>query len=111
MRLSPHGDSAVMMLTCEYTVDKDGLVKAKITAQPNLNAAPAEPGEPYRAYSLADGSVSYFITEPGAPAHPAILMQQAGAGGAMTNTGCAYGDKAAYGQLMTYLTSLKVGHR
>ncbi|HVL12038.1 MAG TPA: RNA polymerase sigma factor [Gemmata sp.] len=32
MRLSPHGDSAVMMLTCEYTIDKDGVVRAKITA-------------------------------------------------------------------------------
>jgi hypothetical protein len=86
-------------------------LKAKITAQPNLNPAPAEPGEPYRTYSTADGRASYFITEPGAPAHPAILMQQAQEGGAMKNSGCAYGDKAAYGQLMAYLASLKAGRK
>ena len=86
-------------------------LKAKITAQPNLSPAPQDPGEPYRAYSLADGSASYYGTEPGAPAHPAIRMQQVGDGGAMKNTGCAYGDKAAYAQLMTYLTSLKAGRK
>jgi hypothetical protein len=85
--------------------------KAKITSQPNLNAAPAEPGEPYRAYSTADGKASYFITEPGAPAHPAILMQQVGEGGAMKNSGCAYGDKTAFDQLTTYLASLRAGHK
>jgi RNA polymerase sigma factor (sigma-70 family) len=31
LRLSPHGDSTVMVLTCDYTLDKDGVVKAKIT--------------------------------------------------------------------------------
>ncbi len=86
-------------------------LKAKITSQPNLVPAPPDPAEPYRAYSLADGSLSWFITEPGAPAHPAILMQQAGAGGAMTNTGCAYGDKAAYQQLTAYLAGLKAGRK
>jgi hypothetical protein len=85
-------------------------LRAKITAQPGLAPAPQEPTEPYRAYSTADGHASYFITEPGAPAHPAILMQQT-AGGAMTNTGCPYGDKAAYDQLMAYLTGLKAGRK
>jgi len=85
-------------------------LKAKILAQPRLIPAPAEAGEPYRAYSLADGGASYFITEPGAPAHPAILMQQA-LGGGMRNTGCAYGDKAAYGELMGYLAGLKAGRK
>ena len=85
-------------------------LKAKITAQPGLVPAPQEPTEPYRAYSAAEGRASYFITEPGAPAHPAILMQQA-TGGQMKNTGCAYGDKAAYDQLMAYLTGLKAGRK
>ncbi len=84
---------------------------AKVTSQPNLVPAPVEPGEPYRTYSLADGSVSYFVTEPGAPAHPAILMQQALPGGNMKNTGCAYGDQAAYGELMGYLAGLKAGRK
>jgi hypothetical protein len=85
--------------------------KAKITAQPNLTAAPADAGEPYSTYSTADGKASWFITEPGAPAHPAILMQQVATGGSMKNTGCAYGDKAAYDQLVTYIASLKAGHK
>ena len=85
-------------------------LKATVTTQPRLVAAPKEPAEPYRAYSTADGRASYFITEPGAPAHPAILMQRA-SGGQMTDTGCAYGDKAAYDQLMAYLTGLKAGRK
>ena len=85
-------------------------LKAQVTGQPGLVAAPQEPSEPYRAYSTADGRASYFITEPGAPAHPAILMQQA-AGGEMANTGCAYGDKAAYGELTAYLAGLKAGRK
>jgi len=85
-------------------------LKAKILAQPTLKAAPQEPTEPYRAYSTADGHASYFITEPGAPAHPAILMQRA-ANGRIDSTGCAYGDKTAYDQLMTYLTGLKAGRK
>jgi hypothetical protein len=98
---------ATVVLDCSQPFET---LKAKITAQPGLNPAPQEPTEPYRAYSTADGHASYFITEPGAPAHPAILMQQA-AGGAMTNTGCAYGDKSAYDQLMAYLTGLKAGRK
>jgi hypothetical protein len=31
MTISPHGDSNVIAVICEYTVDKEGLVKAKIT--------------------------------------------------------------------------------
>jgi hypothetical protein len=95
-------------LDCSQPFDAQ---KAKITAQPNLTAAPADAGEPYRTYSTADGKASWFITEPGAPAHPAILMQQVAADGSMKNTGCAYGDKAAYDQLVAYIASLKAGHR
>jgi hypothetical protein len=98
---------ATVALDCSQPFDA---LKTKITAQPGLVPAPQEPTEPYRAYSTADGHASYFITEPGAPAHPAILMQQA-AGGAMTNTGCAYGDKAAYDQLTAYLMGLKAGRK
>ena len=85
-------------------------LSAKITGQPGLKPAPEEAGEPYRVYSTADGHASYFITKPGAPAHPAILMQEA-AGGQMKNTGCAYGDKAAYQELMAYLTGLSAGRK
>jgi hypothetical protein len=31
MTISPHGDSKVIAVICEYTLDKEGLVKAKIT--------------------------------------------------------------------------------
>lgn len=31
MKLYPHGDNPVLVIICEYTVAKDGLVKAKIT--------------------------------------------------------------------------------
>ena len=86
-------------------------LKAKITAQPNLKAAPEDASEPYRAYSSEDGQTSYFITQPGAPAHPAILMQQVAEGGGMKNTGCAYGDKAAFDQLTVYLASLSAGRK
>jgi hypothetical protein len=85
-------------------------LRAKIVAQPGLNPAPQEAAEPYRAYSTADGHASYFITEPGAPAHPAILMQLA-ADGEMKTTGCGYGDKPAYDQLVAYLTGLKAGRK
>src|SRR5262245_47853235 len=31
MKIAPHGDSAVIGIVCDYTVAKDGLVKAKVT--------------------------------------------------------------------------------
>ena len=49
----------------------------RITAQPNLAAPSHAPGEPYTFYSTTDGKASYLITEPGAPGHPAIMMQDA----------------------------------
>jgi len=81
-----------------------------ITAQPGLKGAPKDPAEPYRWYSSEDGATSYMVTEPGAPGHPAIMMQKALHGDVKT-TGCAYGDKAGYDQLMKYLDSLKTWHR
>jgi hypothetical protein len=101
----PHAPAAVQ-LDCRTPF---AALRTKIITQPNLVPAPAEPGEPYRVYSTADGQASYFVTEPGAPAHPAIVMQQVGPGGTMKNSGCAYGDKAAYGELMAYVAGLKAG--
>ncbi|MDB5448118.1 MAG: hypothetical protein JWQ97_3435 [Phenylobacterium sp.] len=98
---------AAVGLDCAQGFDA---LKAKVLAQPGLKAAPQEPSEPYRAYSTTDGQASYFVTEPGAPAHPAILLQQVAPGG-MKNAGCSYGDKAAYDQLMAYLTGLKAGRK
>jgi hypothetical protein len=85
-------------------------LKAKITDQPGLAAAPKDPGEPYRFYTAADQATSYMITEAGAPGHPAILMEHA-AQGHETTTGCPYGDKAGYAKLMAYLDSLKAAHK
>jgi hypothetical protein len=31
VKIAPHGDSAIIAVVCEYSVEKDGLVKAKIT--------------------------------------------------------------------------------
>ena len=81
-----------------------------ITAQPHLVPAPHAPGEPYAFYSTDDNRVSYLITEPGAPGHPAIMMQTA-ANGDVKTTGCAYGNKRGYEQLKTYLDSLKTWSR
>jgi hypothetical protein len=81
-----------------------------ITAQPHLVPAPHAPGEPYAFYSTDDNRVSYLITEPGAPGHPAIMMQTA-ANGDVKTTGCAYGDKRGYEQLRAYLDSLKTWSR
>jgi hypothetical protein len=82
----------------------------RITAQPGLKAAPKDPAEPYRWYSSEDGATSYLITEPGAPGHPAIMMQRALHGDVKT-TGCPYGDPKGYAQLVAYLDGLKTWHR
>jgi hypothetical protein len=31
VKIAPHGDSAIIAIVCEYSVEKDGLIKAKIT--------------------------------------------------------------------------------
>ena len=82
----------------------------RITGQPGLKAAPKDPAEPYRYYSSEDGATSYLVTEPGAPGHPAIMMQRAVRHDVKT-TGCAYGDKAGYQKLAAYLDSLKTWTR
>lgn len=83
---------------------------AKLIAQPTLIPAPEDRAEPYRFYSSEDGRVSYLITKPDAPGHPAIMMQRA-AGGAVTTTGCPYGDRKAYDKLLAYLEGLKEWRR
>jgi len=95
--------SAVATLDCSAGY---AAVKAKIAGQAGLTRAPKEPGEPYDWYSSADQATSYVITEPGAPGHPAIVMEQA-AGGRQAMAGCSYGDKAGYQQLIAYLKSLR----
>lgn len=83
--------------------DFDALVQA-VTAQPGFTEADA-PGEPYRYINAEDGRTSYVVTKPGAPGHPAIVRQAGRAEGQET-TGCAFGDKAGYDQLLAYLSSL-----
>jgi hypothetical protein len=82
---------------------------AAITAQPKLVPAGNVGSEPYSYYSAADGSVSYLITRKGSPAHPAIMIQRAQGG--VHTTGCAYGSKRAYDELLAYLESLKTWTR
>ncbi|RAK63779.1 hypothetical protein [Phenylobacterium kunshanense] len=79
---------------------------AAIVAQPALVPAPEDPAEPYRFFSSADGKTSYLITKPGAPGHPAIMMQRA-RGSDVVTTGCPYGDRKGYDELHAYLDSLK----
>jgi hypothetical protein len=96
-----------LSLDCHKPFDDQA---AAIRGQAHLNPAPHAPGEPYAYLSSDDGRTSYLITEPGAPGHPAILMQVAG-GGDVKTTGCAYGNKRGYEQLRTYLDSLKTWSR
>ena len=84
-------------------------LKAKLLAQP-LTPAPRDSAQPYRFYSTADGRGSYLITEPEAPAHPAIMMQRA-AGGQVATSGCPYGDAKGYDVLFQYLDGLKAWRR
>lgn len=79
---------------------------AAIRGQPHMNPAPDDPAEPYSFTSSADGRTSYLITKPGAPGHPAIMMQKV-RGSDVVTTGCPYGDKKGYDQLHAYLDSLK----
>lgn len=105
---SPDGEGPQFLkLDCHQHFEDQA---AAIRAQAHLVPAPHAPGEPYEFFSSDDNRVSYLITEPGAPGHPAILMQAAG-GGDVKTTGCAYGNKRGYEQLKTYLDSLKTWSR
>ena len=83
---------------------------AALIAQPTMKPTPEDRAEPYKFYSSDDGRTSYLITKPGAPGHPAIMMQRA-AGGEVKTTGCPYGDKKSYEQLLAYLEGLEEWHR
>ena len=84
-------------------------LSAKVLTYPGLVPAPQERGEPYRFYNVAGGREAFVLTQPGAPGHPAVFKQEAAQENGrkvMKNTGCAYGDKAGFDQVMTYLESL-----
>ena len=86
----------------------DAQVKT-VVAQPGLVPAGTVGAEPYDYYSSADGQTSYLITRKGSPAHPAIMIQRAKA--QVETTGCAYGSKKGYDELLAYLESLKTWRR
>jgi hypothetical protein len=102
---SPQAEPPVTYLALDCAQPFDAQAAA-LAAQAKLVPAPKDPAEPYRFYSSADERTSYLITEPGAPGHPAIMMQQA-EGEDVKTTGCPYGDKRGYDQLHAYLDSLK----
>ena len=99
--------AAVAALDCSAPFDA---LAAKIVALPHLAPPSHAPGEPYTFYSTEDGLTSYLITQKGAPGHPAIMMQTAH-GGDVVTTGCPYGDRKGYKQLVAYLDSLKTWTR
>jgi hypothetical protein len=102
-----HMINSLLLPDCSLGFEK---LKAKITSQPGLVQAPKDPAEPYEWYTSADQATSYVITEPGAPGHPAILVQHAANGNELTD-GCPYGDKKGYQQVLAYVESLKGAHK
>jgi hypothetical protein len=77
---------------------------ARIAAIPEVKLA-RTPGEPYHYFNTADGHASYVVTLPGGAGHPAVIQQSASSDG-LLQTGCSYGDRAGYDQLIAYLKSL-----
>lgn len=79
-----------------------------ISGEPGMSLA-QEPGEPYRFYRPADGGPSFVLTLPGAPGHPAAFKQEAvqvGGKKAMMTTGCPFGDREGYAEVLAYLQGL-----
>lgn len=105
-KTDPDAPVAYMDLDCAKPFDAQ---VAALTAQPKLVPAGVVGAEPYSYYSSTDGRVSYLVTRPGSPAHPAIMIQRAQNG--VHTSGCAYGSKAAYDELLAYLESLKTWTR
>jgi hypothetical protein len=105
-RLDPDAAVAYLDLDCARPFEEQ---VAAITVQPKLTPAGVVGAEPYHYYSSTDGRTSYLITREGSPAHPAIMIQRAGKG--VSTSGCAYGDKKAYDELLAYLESLKTWTR
>jgi len=95
-----------LVLDCSRGFD---VLSAAASAQPGFSLAPKERGEPFHYLNAADGQISFMVTEPGAPGHPAILMQKVDRSVSpprIVTTGCPYGDPAGYAQLVAYLDSL-----
>lgn len=101
---APKSESEITYMDLDCAKPFDTQV-AEITGQPHLTAAGVVASEPYFYYSSTDGRTSYLVTRPGSPAHPAIMIQRA-RGGVIT-TGCGYGSREGYDQLLAYLESLK----
>lgn len=104
----PQADSPVAYRDLDCAKPFDAEVAA-IKGQPGLVPAGEVGSEPYSYYSSPDGRTSYLITRPGSPAHPAIMIQRARA--TVHTTGCAYGSKEGYEELLAYLESLKTWTR
>ena len=80
----------------------------RIAAEPGLSPA-QDPSEPYRYYKPEGGGATFVVTVPGAPGHPAIFRQAAAHEGGrkvMRTTGCPFGDRNGYDQVLAYLESL-----
>lgn len=106
---SPKTEAATGFLAPDCTQPFEAQTTALI-AQPHLTPALEDYAEPYRFYSSEDGHTSYLITKPGAPAHPAIMMQRA-SGNDVKTSGCRYGAQKSYDELLAYLEGLKTWHR
>ena len=105
---APEPPPARQKLTLDCSLPYETLA-ARVLAQPGLKPAPQERGEPYRFYNMEGGGEAFVLTHAGAPGHPAVFKQEAGQESGrkvMKNTGCAYGEKAGFDQVMTYLESL-----
>ena len=105
---APEPEPAPPRLALDCSLSYDAL-RAQVLAAPGLKPAPETPGEPYRFYNVEGGAEAFVLTQEGAPGHPAILKQEAvqeDGRKVMRNTGCAYGDKAGFDQVMAYLESL-----
>ena len=101
----PEADAPPADLALNCARDFETQVRA-IEALPGFTQAPA-PGEPYRYLNRTPSGLSFVLTLPDAPAHPAIVRQEATAQGLQT-TGCAFGDEAAFEALLAYVKGLSV---
>jgi hypothetical protein len=101
------GDQATYQISVHFPLHCDqpfaDQVRA-IAAMPGGKRAQAS-GEPYDYFNAEGGQTSYVVTRPEAPAHPAILIQQV-EGGVQKTTGCAYGDRKAFDDLLAYIQGL-----
>lgn len=103
---TPAPPPSAFKLDCSRTFEA---LSADILALPDLKPAPRTPGEPYRYFATPDGTLAFVFTEPGAPGHPAVIRQVAARKAGppvMENTGCPYGDRKGFDELMAYLGDL-----